>query len=131
MEKIKKGSCFIEKSKDVKEEIASFFENLYRREEFLRPNIDAISLPSIPVDHPSRLERDFEMEEIYSALVECDGDKAPGPDSFNSSFIKAGRHFLKDDFHEMHVEFHRRGRLNKELNATFLTLIPKFQILWS
>lgn len=26
---------------------------------------------------------------------------------------------------DMLIEFHRRGRINKEMNATFLTLIPK------
>ena len=58
-------------------------------------------------------------------MNECDGDKAPGPDGFNFSFIKAGWEFLKEDFSAMLSEFHRRGRINREMNVTFLTLIPK------
>lgn len=40
-------------------------------------------------------------------------------------FIKAGWDFLKKNFMDMLTEFHRRGRLNGAINATFLTLIPK------
>ena len=32
---------------------------------------------------------------------------------------------LREDFLSMFSEFHQRGRLNKEVNASFLTLIPK------
>lgn len=35
------------------------------------------------------------------------------------------RWFLKKDFIKKLSEFHLRGRLKKEINATFLTLIPK------
>lgn len=66
-----------------------------------------------------------EVEGIDIALSECDGDKAPGPDGFNFSFIKAGWYFPKKYFYEMFSKFHRRDRVNKELYATFLTLIPK------
>lgn len=33
--------------------------------------------------------------------------------------------FLKKDFIEMLIEFHQRGKLNRAINATFITLIPK------
>lgn len=60
---------------------------------------------------------------MSKALEECSGDKAPGSDGFNFCFIKTGWDFLKDDFGVMLSEFH--SRVNKEMNATFLTLIPK------
>lgn len=59
------------------------------------------------------------------ALFECEGDKAPGPDGFNFSFIKADWDIIKKYFCEMLLEFHSRGKLSKELNDTFFTLIPK------
>ena len=40
--------------------------------------------------------REFEEEEVSKALKECDGDKAPSPDGFDFSFIKAGWEFLKE-----------------------------------
>lgn len=39
------------------------------------------------------------------------------------------RWFVKKDFIEKLSEFHLRGRLNKEINAIFLTLIPKVRRL--
>lgn len=71
------------------------------------------------------MERDFDLEDINIALADCDGDKAPGPDGFNFAFVRASWSFLEDDFCQLFQEFHHRGKLNKELNATFLTLIPK------
>ena len=50
-------------------------------------------------------------------------DKAPGPDGFNFAFIKAGWEFLKEDLSVMLSEFYRRVRINREMNATFITLI--------
>lgn len=71
------------------------------------------------------LEREFQEEEISVALADCVDDKASDLNGFNFSFIKAGWDFLKKDFYEMLSEFHKKGRLNMELNAAFLTLIPK------
>lgn len=79
----------------------------------------------LPLNLKVWLERAFQEEEISSALVDCVGDRAPGLDSYNFSFLKAGSDFLKVDFCKMHSEFHNRGRLNKELNATSIILIPK------
>lgn len=70
------------------------------------------------------MARRFE-EEIFKALNDCARDEAPGPNGFNFSFIKAGWGFLRQDFCDMLSEFHRRGRLHKAINATFLTLVPK------
>lgn len=41
------------------------------------------------------------------ALEECDGDKAPSPDGFNISFIKARSGLLKEDFMDMLSKFYR------------------------
>lgn len=52
-------------------------------------------------------------------------DKAPAPYGFNFAFIKAGWEFLKEDLSVMLFEFYRRVRINREMNATFITLILK------
>lgn len=93
--------------------------------------MDGVSFPLIPSDVKAWLKRGFEEDEITEALKECEGDKAPGPDDFDFNFTKAGWQFLKKGFFNMLHEFHRRGRLNQELNATFLTFIPKFRTQWS
>lgn len=71
------------------------------------------------------MEREFEVKEVKQALFNYGGDKARGPNGFNFAFIKAAWDVLKSDFCDLPFEFHRRGKLSKELNATFNVLIPK------
>ena len=47
----------------------------------------------------------------------------------NFSFIRAMWDFVEVHFWAKLVEFHLRGRLNKEIHPTFLIRIPKFSIL--
>ena len=86
-----------------------------------------MSKPFLSISDGDRLwlEMEFEDVEVRVALSECGGDKAPGPDGFSVSFLKAAWGFLSGDFCEMLTEFHKRGRLSKEINATFLIFIPK------
>ena len=98
---------------------------MYKSDNVGRPNLDGISFPSISEDVQIWLEREFEEEEDSRALEDCEGDKGPDPDGFNFSFIKGSWDFLKEDFGNLLSDLHRRGRINKEMNATFITLIPK------
>lgn len=91
----------------------------------MRPKLEGVLFLSIFVEAQRWLERDFEEVEAERALMEYGSDKAPGLDGFNFCFIKARWDFLKRDFVDMLKEFHQRGRLNKAINATFFTLIPK------
>lgn len=59
------------------------------------------------------------------ALNDCARDKALGPYGFIFAFIKAELGFFRQDVCDMLSEFHRRGQLHKEINATFLTLVSK------
>ena len=67
----------------------------------------------------------FGKEEIFSALKEMNGDRAPGLDGFSLAFWKESRHFVKEEVLEMFREFHERGTFTRSLNTTFLVLIPK------
>lgn len=71
------------------------------------------------------MEREFEVKEVKRALFNCGGDKARGPNEFNFAFIKVAWDVLKSDFCDLPFEFHLRGKLRKELNATFNVLILK------
>lgn len=62
---------------------------------------------------------------MVRTLEECGGDKARGLDGFNFSFIKAGWEFLNEGFGVFLFEFHQRGIINREVNATFINPIPK------
>lgn len=67
-------------------------------EDILRPTWEGIAFASIQEDLKIWLERSFAEEEVSKALADCAGDKAPGLDGFNFSFIKAAWDVLKEDF---------------------------------
>ena len=73
----------------------------------------------------SGLIRPFSLDEVKQAVWECDNFKSPGPDGITFGFIKQFWIELKDDFFRFLNEFHRKGKLTKGVNSTFIALIPK------
>ncbi|RVW74598.1 Transposon TX1 uncharacterized 149 kDa protein [Vitis vinifera] len=71
------------------------------------------------------LEIPFSEEEIHSALMVMNGDKAPSPDSFTMAFWQNCWDFVKEEVLEMFKEFHEQSSFIKSLNTTFLVLLPK------
>ncbi|RVX09051.1 Transposon TX1 uncharacterized 149 kDa protein [Vitis vinifera] len=71
------------------------------------------------------LESPFMEEEVFDALVGCNGDKAPGPDGFSMAFWLFAWDFVKADVMSFFKEFYENGKFVKSLNATFMVLIPK------
>ncbi|RVW41731.1 putative mitochondrial protein [Vitis vinifera] len=55
------------------------------------------------------LEIPFAEIEIYSALMEMSGDKAPGPDGFTVAFRQNAWDFTKEEIMEMFKEFHEHN----------------------
>ena len=84
----------------------------------------------IQIDHISRqeaesLEVPFTEIEIYTALMEMNGDKAPGLDGFTVAFWQNAWDFTKEEILDMFKEFHEHNSFVRSLNNTFLVLIPK------
>jgi hypothetical protein len=71
------------------------------------------------------LERDFGEEEVRKVVTAMAGDKAPGPDGFSMAFFQACWEVLRMDIMKVLSDFHARGKFEKSLNASFITLIPK------
>ena len=64
-------------------------------------------------------------EEVFDALLGCNGDKAPGPDAFSMAFWQFAWDFMKADVMCFFKEFYENDKFVKSLNATFVVLIPK------
>jgi hypothetical protein len=71
------------------------------------------------------LEDQFTVSEVWLAVCECDGNKAPGPDGLSMNFIRINWETIKDDIMNFMCEFYRDGSVVKNLNSMFLALIPK------
>jgi len=81
--------------------------------------------PLITVEENAALIHPVSDEEIYNAVFQMDPHKAPGPDGFGASFFQDHWPIIKDLLCEAIKDFFRSGKLLKEVNHTFITLIPK------
>lgn len=71
------------------------------------------------------LEPELTMDEVWEAIKECDGNKAPGPDGFNMICIQKCWKIMKGDVFQFIQEFYKNSKLVKGINSSFITLIPK------
>ncbi|KAK3197989.1 hypothetical protein Dsin_021404 [Dipteronia sinensis] len=110
---------------EVKEGVTEFFERHYKNVSWRRPTINDLPLNKLLVVESGSLEETFTKEEVWEAFVSCDDNKALSPDGFNLGFIKANWEVIEGDFMRFIDEFHKDASVVKELNKTFITLIPK------
>lgn len=69
-------------------------------------------------------------EEIVAAMKACDPSKAHGYDAFNMKFIKEFWHLIANDIIGFFKSFFETGNFPTSINTTWITLIPKTQILF-
>ena len=65
------------------------------------------------------------ISEIKDALFSIDTNKTPAPDRFGVGFFQHYWEQIKGDFSQCILEFFRNGKILKQINHTFITLIPK------
>ena len=71
------------------------------------------------------LEMPFTEDEVFDALLGCNGDKAPGLDGFSMAFWQFSWDFVKVDVISFFREFYENDKFVRSLNATFMVSIPK------
>ena len=78
-----------------------------------------------PNENLAQLEVPFTTAEIDQVVLHMPADKAPGPDGFNASFLKACWPIIAPDFYNLIEDFHK-GTVNMQsINYSLITLIPK------
>ncbi|XP_073358055.1 uncharacterized protein [Aegilops tauschii subsp. strangulata] len=91
------------------------------------PTFNPLNLESLlhtDVDF-SMLEIPFSEEEIDNVIKELPPDKAPGPDGFNTNFVKHCCDIIASDFYALIEDFYH-GRISlQSIKSSFITLIPK------
>ena len=103
------------------------FQNLFLDPGGWRPSLPDLEINEIGAEEASRLEESFSEAEIWTAISGLNSDKAPGPDGFPIAFWIFSWKFVKEKILGFFREFHDQCRFVKNLNATFLVLIPKKQ----
>ncbi|XP_074318766.1 uncharacterized protein LOC141655593 [Silene latifolia] len=76
-------------------------------------------------DEADRLSRPFTAKEICGAVFQMGAFKAPGPDGIPACFYQKCWFMVKHDFTKATLSILNWGMVLKELNRTFITLIPK------
>ncbi|RVW88360.1 LINE-1 reverse transcriptase-like [Vitis vinifera] len=110
---------------EVREGIVKAFQHQPREEPGWRADLEGLHLKSLDHSEAEALEVPFTEEEIFAALKDMNGDKAPGPDGFTVAFWQACWDFAKEEIVELFKEFYDQKSFAKSLNATFLVIIPK------
>ena len=73
----------------------------------------------------SSLVQPFTREEIDLLIKRIPIDKAPGPDGFNSMFVKRCWQIIKDDFYKLCDAFFNLDVNLESINNSFITLVAK------
>lgn len=101
----------------------AFKERLGQSENFDVPDH---LLHLLPTHHDlSFLEVSFTKEEIDVVIKDLPTNKAPGPDGFNTDFIKKCWHIIQQDFYDLCEQFQQGDLCLQSINNSFITLIPK------
>jgi hypothetical protein len=71
------------------------------------------------------LSEPFTHEEIGVVVANFPSDKSPGPDGFNTDFVKKCWPIIKQDFYKICEDFHAGNICLQSLNGSHITLLPK------
>ncbi|RVX07712.1 LINE-1 reverse transcriptase-like [Vitis vinifera] len=123
--KIKINGVELVEEQEVREGIVKAFQHQLREDPGWRADLEGLQLKSLDLSEAEALEVPFTEEEIFSALMDMNGDKAPGPDGFTVAFWQACWDFVKEEVVELFKEFYDQKSFAKSLNSTFLVIIPK------
>ncbi|GKV48455.1 hypothetical protein SLEP1_g55268 [Rubroshorea leprosula] len=111
--------------KEIKEEVAKYFKDLFSEEVWQRPKLDGIRVNQISQANNELLVTGFAEKEIKEAIWDCCSSKSSGPDGFNFGFAKKMWEDIKAEVVDFVQEFWEHGRLARGSNASFIVLIPK------
>lgn len=113
----------------INNEIVEHFEARFKVDSHLGFGVSSMPLRKISPEEASNIERPIMEEEVLSALKLLGQDKAPGPDGLQISVSIKCWDFMKLDVMRVVKHFERNGFLDWRLKATFISLIPKKEIV--
>lgn len=79
--------CIYDQPDVIKQAVVRYFNQLFSDDWRNRPKLSGAFVSISPAES-GLLEAEFSEEEIWEAVKDCDGNKAPRPDGFNLSCIQ-------------------------------------------
>ncbi|KAL6318412.1 hypothetical protein AAG906_041175 [Vitis piasezkii] len=106
MDRIKINGIWLSEEQEVRTGIADAFKQLLTEDSEWKADIGGLNLNQISQQEAEILEFPFSEDEVHSALMDMNGDKAPSPDGFTVAFWQCCWEFVKEEVLEMFKEFH-------------------------
>jgi hypothetical protein len=108
-----------------KEEV--LFQSFKDRLGTSQPTSMVFNLSSLiqPVSNLSTLEMLFSHSEIDQIIKNLPSNKSPGPDGFNTDFVRKCWPVIASDFYELCDNFYDGSICMDSINGSYVTLIPK------
>jgi len=119
------NGSLVEGVDNVRKVVYNHFSSHFQSTNVNRPSMEGLHFHTLSHVEGVSLIQPFLVEEVKSAVWDCENFKCPGPDGISFGFIKDFWDILKVDVMRFLLEFHRNGRLTKGINNTFIALIPK------
>ena len=125
MEKFKIEGRWVEEESEIHKGVVKAFQSLLTNPGRWRPNFPNVALLDIGLESTTKIEEPFTEKKVFAALSELNGDKALGLDGFSMDFWQFNWDFLRNDVLGFFREFYEHKKFVRDLNTTFLVLIPK------
>ena len=117
--------AWVNEGQDLKEGIVNAFQVLLIDPENWRAKLEGLDFTKLEEREARSLELPFIEDEVWAALDELNGEKAPSPDGFIVAFWQFSWNIVKNDVMAVFKDFFDTGKFVKSLNSTFIVMIPK------
>ncbi|GKC89097.1 putative RNA-directed DNA polymerase [Tanacetum coccineum] len=114
------NGSWVESPGEIKQAALDYYAARFKESNTQRPLLDSPLFKKLSESDADFLESKFTVEEVTSAVWDCAGSKAPGPDEFNFNFIKTFWDVVKTDFWNCIRQFETTDVIKKGLISKLL-----------
>ncbi|KAL5781904.1 hypothetical protein ACOSP7_006933 [Xanthoceras sorbifolium] len=109
----------------MKEVVVSYFQQLFQRKssDFVYKDFP-LGFSKINEEEKKTINKMVQFDKVKRSLDGIGGLKAPEPYGFPTLFYKKNWNVCKADLYNLAIECFREGRVSRDINQTFIALIP-------
>lgn len=124
--KISDGAVSFHDTTSIKRIVVDHFKDRFCKQSSFCGMFPNMPLQSLPSEIAESLEMPFSLEEIKSAVWQCDSSKALGPNGVNFYVYKRAWSLVKEDLFRLFDEFFISASLPSSIHASFSVLSMVF-----